>query len=343
MADAACQYQNQIQVQPVTNSGTNGTCISSPHIVQYPKVPRRDDGKWMALGSIIGGLIGKFANGDKLDQASDAESTWEDLNNRLKEKGLEEWALVPVERALASDSDTRLLNRTMLNWQYEADEKAYADKLKACDDALHERLCALAQCGYTPDYDGILMRARADAESLVAAKTAAIKRDATRYNTGMNRAVCIDIVDAGIIAAVAAASDSREKERQAAWKFNWDVTLQGVQQIEGDRLKRAALARDYDNTGINIEQNRYNNHNNNAYNSLKLGADMLASAGQNFAWLAESLRRSAEKDTGNFASLGALIIPLLLTTFGGCSFTSKDCDCPAEDGAAAAAGSVPSQ
>ena len=60
MADAC--YTNTIKVEPVSNSGTNGTCISSPHIVQYPKVPLRDDGKWMAMGGIIGSLIGKFAN-----------------------------------------------------------------------------------------------------------------------------------------------------------------------------------------------------------------------------------------------------------------------------------------
>ena len=51
---------------------------------------------------------------------------------------------------------------------------------------------------------------------------------------------------------------------------------------------------------------------------------MLSSAEQNFAWLAESLRRSAEKDTGNFASLGALIIPLLMTVFTGSGFTTED-------------------
>ena len=91
MADASSCHTNTIKVEPVSNSGTNGTCISTPHIVQYPKVPRRDDGKWMALGSIIGGLIGKFANEDKLNAASDAEDVWRDLNDKLKAQGLSEW------------------------------------------------------------------------------------------------------------------------------------------------------------------------------------------------------------------------------------------------------------
>lgn len=85
MADAC--YTNTIKVEPVSNSGTNGTCISSPHIVQYPKVPLRDDGKWMAIGGIIGSLIGKFANEGKLDDASSAEDTWRNLNDQLKGMG----------------------------------------------------------------------------------------------------------------------------------------------------------------------------------------------------------------------------------------------------------------
>ena len=78
-----------------------------------------------------------------------------------------------------------------------------------------------------------------------------------------------------------------------------------------------------------VETNRYTGHTAEAEGSIKTGGDFLSSAGQNYAWLAESLRRSAEKDTGNFSALGALIIPLLLTAFGsaGCALTSVDCDC----------------
>ena len=181
MADAC--YTNTIKVEPVSNSGTNGTCISSPHIVQYPKVPLRDDGKWMAIGGIIGSLIGKFANEGKLDDASSAEDTWRNLNDQLKGMGATEWQRVPDQRSIALAADVRIKDAATKNWTYALDEKAYSDKLKECDDALHNRLCALAQCGYIPDYDGILARARADAAALVDAKRAAVYRDASRYNS----------------------------------------------------------------------------------------------------------------------------------------------------------------
>ena len=321
-------YTNTIKVEPVSNSGTNGTCISSPHIVQYPKVPRRDDGKWMALGSIIGGLIGKFANEDKLAAASDAEDTWKDLNDNLKAMGLKEWERAPTQRALASDADIRLKDDASRNWTYALDEKAYSELLKPCDTALHERLCALAQCGYIPDYHGILSRARADSASMVSAKRAELRRESIRYNTCRTANMCADLANTEITAAVSAATVAREAERQTAWKYNWDTLVQATQLIENDRLSRAKQAAAYDALSINIEQNRYTGHTAEADTALKMGADMLSSAGQNYAWLAESLRRSAEKDTGNFASLGALIIPLLMTMFGdNCTFTSKDCDC----------------
>ena len=319
---------NTITVQAAQASAPNATCVSTPHIVQYPKMPVRDDGKWMAIGTMIGGLIGKFANQDKLDSASGAEDTWRDLNDRLKEQGLYEWARTPQQRAIAADADNLTHNSAIKNWTYEYDEKAYADKLKACDDALHERLCTLAQCGYSPDYSGILSRVRADAATVTAAQRAAYRRDVKRYNACKTSAMCIDMVNAEITATVSAAAMAREQERQAAWKYNWDTTVQATQVIEQDRVNRAKLASDYDRLATTIEQGRYTAHIADADNSLKLGADMLASAGQNYAWLAESLRRSAEKDTGNFAALGGLIIPLLMTIFGNtCAFSSKDCSC----------------
>ena len=322
MADAC--YTNTIKVEPVSNSGTNGTCISSPHIVQYPKVPLRDDGKWMAIGGIIGSLIGKFANEGKLDDASSAEDTWRNLNDQLKGMGATEWQRVPDQRSIALAADVRVKDAATKNWTYALDEKAYSDKLKACDDALHDRLCALAQCGYIPDYDGILARAKADAAALVDAKRAAVYRDASRYNSCRTAAMCVDLANAEITAAMSAATTAREAERQTAWKYNWDTLYAATSLIETNRLNRARQAESYDKTGIGIEQSRYASHTAEAETSLKTGGDMLSSAGQNFAWLAESLRRSAEKDTGNFASLGALIIPLLMTVFTGSGFTTKD-------------------
>ena len=40
---------------------------------------------------------------------------------------------------------------------------------------------------------------------------------------------------------------------------------------------------------------------------LKLGLDVLASAGKNYAWLAASLRQTAEKDVGGISALAGLV------------------------------------
>ena len=300
-----------LTVGAASNSGTGGTCISSPHVVQYPEVPKRDDGKWMALGSIIGGMIGKFANGAKMGEASAAEGIWKDLNTRLKSQGQSEYARVPALRALAKAADENIALFAERNWGRENLEFTYAEKLKPCDDALHEKLCETASCGYTPDYIGIATRAKADAASLFAAKRADLWAESRRYNSCRTQAMCTDLAAAEIIATVSATNAMREAERQTAWKYNWETVKEATTIVETNRLNRAKTALEYDIRATTAEEGRYNSHTHDADASLKQGLDMLTSAGQNYAWLAESLRRSAEKDTGNFSSLGALILPLL--------------------------------
>lgn len=328
MADS-CAPTYKVEIQGCTASGNNTTAISSPHVVQYPRQPKRDDGKWMALGTMIGGLIGKFANGDKLDEASDAEDTWRDLNDKLKDAGLQEWTRVAPERALADAADTTLLNRSTTNWARADSETGYADVLTPCDDQLHELLCQLAQCSYSPDYDNIAARAKADAESAYQQKLKEACRLGNRYNTGVNKDVQSSLLAASMGAAVGATTIAREGARLDAFKVRADLLLKTTEMFENHRDNRLKTALAWSNSGTNIQQDRYKLHNDNGYTSLKVGADFLASAGQNYAWLAESLRRSAEKDGDSIASLGAMLGVLLPLFFGGCTMESKDCTaCP---------------
>lgn len=324
----ACQDQYQIEVQPSQASGVNSTAISSPHIIQYPKQPKRDDGKWMALGSIIGALIGKFANAGKMREASRTEDTWRDLNDRIRDQGQAEWDRAPGERHKADMADDDLGSRAEKESQRADVEYDYSEFLKACVDNLTAKACAIADCGYQPDYIGILRRAKADAEIIAQAKIDEACRSASRYNVGLRAVAQSDIRRATAMSIVGIAARQREEERATMWKINSELTTSTLNLIEGMRVRRQEVSGSYATRHASIQDRRFQVRNSNGYESIRLGGDLLASAGQNYAWLAESLRRSAEKDAGNFSSLGALIATLFLPQFfKDCSYETKDCSC----------------
>ncbi|MBS0229246.1 MAG: hypothetical protein JSS23_11195 [Proteobacteria bacterium] len=260
----------KVQMGEVSNTGTNGVSLSTPHITQV-RVPKRDDGRWMMLGSVIGSVIGRLINDDIIDKAEDAEDTWKDLTDQMKQHGLDEWA--------------------------------HAALIKQCDDDLWERYCTYALCGYTPDYAGILSRARADAALVMTTKYAEAARTARRYNTGLNANVALDLLRTEAIAVVGAATVARENERQMMWKVNFDLTRQAAVDFETAYRQR-----------------------------IMLGADIVASAGQNYAFLAESLRRTAEKSTSDWGLFGTTLTVLIgLLTSSGCPWDS-DCGCSGDSG-----------
>lgn len=65
--------QQSVTVEGGTVDGTSNSLTQTSTIVQYPKPPRRDDGKWMAIASMIGSLVGMLASSDIIDDAKDAE------------------------------------------------------------------------------------------------------------------------------------------------------------------------------------------------------------------------------------------------------------------------------
>ena len=64
---------------------------------------------------------------------------------------------------------------------------------------------------------------------------------------------------------------------------------------------------EYEKTGMQIQDKRHTLHNTKHLELLRLGLDVLASAGKNYAWLAASLRQTAEKDVGGISALAGLI------------------------------------
>lgn len=249
------------------DGSTASTAVNSSHITQV-KVPKRDDGRWMSIGAMIGLALSLFVDQDTIDKAKDAENTWRALTDAIKQKGEEEFG-------------------------------AHAQLIKECDDRLWAKLCAFAECGYKPDYAGILNRARADASQAASAELASARRMADRYNSGVNANVANDLRRAEIYATVGAVTMAREEERKNAYSINWNLLSKTAAQFEGAYQGR-----------------------------IQLGADLMASAGANYASLAQSLRETAKTDKGDFATLGALLgglLPTLMNT--GCN-PASDCGCP---------------
>lgn len=260
----------EVTVEGGTVSGTNNSLTQTSTVVQYPRPPRRDDGKWMAISSIIGTVVGMLASSDLIDDAKEAEKKWRELTDFFYDQGkmLSEWA----------------------------------DTLKECDDALHDALCKFAQCGYQADYEGVMRRARQAAHLAAENAYAQACRTADRYHTGINCDVWASIKRAEIAGTIQAVVMAYEAERQMAFDKNFEVLERTTQLFENDYMNRKRLA-----------------------------YDALAGAGQNYGYLAQSLRQTAKSDMGDIQLLAAAIgvaLPLLFSY--GCSSESY-CDGTFED------------
>ena len=81
--------------------------------------------------------------------------------------------------------------------------------------------------------------------------------------------------------------------------------------MERARQNRQTTAQNYDRTATENRRFQYSSYTQDADNSLKMGADLLASYGQNAAWLAESLRKTAKDSMADWGTLATMIIGLL--------------------------------
>lgn len=235
-------------------SGTNNTGMNSNYVVQYPKPYRRTDGKWLALANIVGAVIAMQRNKDTVKKANNAEKTWNDITDTIKQRG---------------------------DWLIE-----YADKLTACSDTLHEQLCQLAICGYTPDYDGIMRRAKTIARNSAEITKRKLCREGNRYNTGMNANLLFDLEQAAIIAETTAINTATENLREKAFEINYKLKRQTTQDIEDDMLNR-----------------------------LDMGIKYIGTAANSYRDLAASYRQTAEAEAGDWTSLATTLAVLFGVLF----------------------------
>lgn len=317
---------NQAYVEKGEATGTGSTQVNANHIIQYPRQPKMDDGKWIAIGSLLGALLGKFADNGTINKAKDAEGKWKVINEQLADKGREIWGRMPNEATEADKADNDLENQYDWNIARRDDELGRAQKLDDCNDNIHEKICEFASCGYTPDYDGITARIKADVASQTKKQREQMCKSLNRYSANQCCGIETALATAAISTTVGALYKAREDERSRAFQITEGLLFKAGELMENHRNGRFTSAMALDKTGINIQQTRYAQHNDNYQKLAALGAEFLSSAGKNYAWLAESYRRTADKMSGDLANLGALIA-VVLSLWLGENAGENNCGC----------------
>lgn len=302
---------NKVEIKETSASAPNATSVSAPHIVQYPRPPKRDDGRWLALSSVIGNIIGKLSSQKVIKEAKSAENKWRDVMAKMKEMADTENARVPKLRDKADVAMDDLDRRNTINWQRGDTEYAYGEQLKPCINDKADEICQLSACGWQTDYDGILTRVTADAEAAAHKEMDKICRMNNRYNTGWNCDVRGQLAVATQNTIISQTNKLREEERLKKLQYDTEIKMKTFELMEKTRQNRATASRTYDTTAIDVRLKQYGSYMSDAQTSLKLGADLLSSHGQNAAWLADSLRKTAKESMADWGVLATMITGLL--------------------------------
>ena len=122
------------------------------------------------------------------------------------------------------------------------------------------------------------------------------------------------LATAKIMAVVGTVAQLREAERIKAFETNMKLLFDGANTMEQHRSGRIGQAEKWASSHATLNDKLYAYRVKNAHDLWTLGGEMLTAAGRNYGWLADSLRKTADKDMSGMASLGALIA-LLISIF----------------------------
>lgn len=353
-----------INIKEVNASAPNSTAISNPTVFNYPVQPVDDTGRMMGLASLIGGLFDAMLGGDALDDAEDAQNVWKTLlDNVMKPRGESELARVDSERGKLAQFESDLaaqladyrakadvmwpklepINVKILeeidSQRDKSDDEFDFSNITCLQDAI-DKLCEYVGCGYTPDYQGIAIRARAEAEvkNLKAYQEAC--RIGNRYNTRRTTSALLDIRLATHSAALVATAAEREKERKYAFDTNLKMRVDHAAFLEKTRMGRRELSIKYDEmamkalterwsafgkmyldlegAGDKISADRWDSYSKSAFKSYELGGQMLAASMQGYQALAASIRESARQSGGGGGFAGLLAqLTVVISMFNG--------------------------
>jgi hypothetical protein len=309
----------QTDIKEATASGVNSTAVSAPTVFNYPVQPPRDDGRMLAVASLLASLIDTALGGDDeaFQIARDAETKWAELVDKLKSFGTTELDRVGTERDKLPPFETDLSNQ--LTWERgRADEMfAWGTVAKTCADEALSRLCAYVACGYTPQYTAIQSRVAADTAIQRAKAQGEICRTANRYALPLAHSLSLDLDMAQAAAYVGASTAAIEAERKFAWDTNTKLRfdLQRVAETTTESRFKLGMAHDTQATAIATE--RWNAYANSAFKSMREAGEMLAAAAQAYQMLAASARQTAKQgDGGGWAGI-LLKLAAVLGLFNG--------------------------
>lgn len=303
--------QNYAEVKPtetkVDGNGNVGLGVNATHILQFPRQPKRDDGKWVAIGSLLGALIGKIASSSIIKKAREAEDKWREANDIIFSKGKELLGKAPPEWDKMLNAETEVENLSDWNQNGRDNELSYAYSLDNCNDDIHSKLCAYVNCGYKPDYYGIATRVIASAEAAAQKECRELKKSLNRYASKGCCDIGIRLATAKVMSVVGTVSKLREDERRKQWEINSELLFKGAELFEKHRQGRITDAMAFAKEQGDYQKWLYEKRNYNYLKLTEMGGEFLASAGKNYGWLADSLRKTSEKDTSGLANLGAMI------------------------------------
>ncbi len=203
-----------VDIGKCETSGTNTTGNYTNYVAQYPKPYRRTDGKWIAVGSLLGTIFGGLANQDIIKDAESLEKEWKRLSDKIKDKG--EWLF-----------------------------GEHAEKLTACTDKLHDMLCQIADCGYKIDYEALGIRVRAIAMHTTELERKRLCRITNRYKIGATADIYRNLMLGEQTAVTVALTSAYEKARKEEFETNYKMLLGITQQIENDQIRRWEMGGKY--------------------------------------------------------------------------------------------------
>lgn len=314
-----CCEATTIEVGDSKAEGTGSVCITQPHIVNYPKPPPRDDGLMWAIGSIVGTMLGKYANKKIIKEAHKEEQALKDLNKKIEDAGLSDFDKAKELENKAFQLQDNVLARADQITQKGDMEYDYGQTLMPDIDKLNSEIRESMRCLYTPDYKNALSIIKADTEKAIAIEKEKICRNKDRYNIGFDcdSNIKLSMASANNILANANIAYAQEYDK----KLNaLKAKTEYVAKLENTRLARNQSGVDLLSRGVSLVEKSRDITIDYSYKTKLIALDLITASAKNHLWVAQSLRETAKNTLDDFSKS----IPFIVNTIFG--FYSKIMD-----------------
>ena len=303
---------DEIKVENGSTSagGTGAAAFSAPTTIINPRPLRPDDGRWQALGAIVGAVVGKMASKTYMKQVDRAMDEWDRINDKLKFTGYGLLDDAPKEKAKQENEANNIYK--LLGWGdgIRDEQLQRARGMDACLDMTYEELCQYVKCGYKPDYAGIYKRINADTQTAIAKQRAELCKNLNRYAVRQCCAVETAMATAAIKSAVGSIAVAREKERSTQYQVNEQLYMKTAELMERARQGRLQDAMNINKDAIATRNSLFTTRSAAYLDYIRLGGDLLASVGTNLTSKAQSASVMADKTADGISAVLAGLVAL---------------------------------